>query len=183
MAIQISGTTVINNSRQLQNIASLDATSTTNIKAAVDVPAPGQILQKTISTANASSTVFDGPSTSTYSGSGAFTSTPINIKVGDYVSFSGNHTARYRSSPYAQTLTIFVNGVQVVQYYGYVAGSYASLSYDAAANAGTMSGNATITSAMVNARSGSYDVWTYTKTASYNRTVNFYLSVFNDSDL
>ena len=34
MAIQISGTTVINNSRQLQNIASLDSTTTSTIAAA-----------------------------------------------------------------------------------------------------------------------------------------------------
>jgi len=35
MAIQISGTTVINDSRQLQNVASLDATTTASIKSAV----------------------------------------------------------------------------------------------------------------------------------------------------
>ena len=35
MAIQISGTTVVNNSRQLQNIASLDSTTTATIAAAV----------------------------------------------------------------------------------------------------------------------------------------------------
>ena len=34
MAIQISGTTVINNSRQLKNIASLDSTTTSTIAAA-----------------------------------------------------------------------------------------------------------------------------------------------------
>lgn len=34
MAIQISGTTVVNNSRQLQNIASLDSTTTSTISAA-----------------------------------------------------------------------------------------------------------------------------------------------------
>lgn len=34
MAIQISGTTVINNSRQLQNIASLDSTTTSTISSA-----------------------------------------------------------------------------------------------------------------------------------------------------
>ena len=34
MAIQISGTTVVNNSRQLQNIASLDSTTTNTIAAA-----------------------------------------------------------------------------------------------------------------------------------------------------
>lgn len=34
MAIQISGTTVVNNSRQLQNIASLDSTTTTTLQGA-----------------------------------------------------------------------------------------------------------------------------------------------------
>lgn len=34
MAIQINGTTVVNNSRQLQNIASLDSTTTSTIAAA-----------------------------------------------------------------------------------------------------------------------------------------------------
>lgn len=34
MAIQISGTTVVNDSRQLQNIASLDSTTTSTIQAA-----------------------------------------------------------------------------------------------------------------------------------------------------
>ena len=38
MAIQISGTTVVNNSRQLQNIASLDATTTTTISSASSPP-------------------------------------------------------------------------------------------------------------------------------------------------
>ena len=37
MAIQINGTTVVNNSRQLQNIASLDTTTTNTIKSAAGV--------------------------------------------------------------------------------------------------------------------------------------------------
>ena len=37
MAIQISGTTVVNNSRQLQSIASLDTTTTNTIKSAAGV--------------------------------------------------------------------------------------------------------------------------------------------------
>jgi len=40
MAININGTTVINNSRQLQNIASLDSTTTTTIAAAAGGGAP-----------------------------------------------------------------------------------------------------------------------------------------------
>lgn len=38
MAIQISGTTVVNDSRQLQNIASLDATTEATISAVAGVP-------------------------------------------------------------------------------------------------------------------------------------------------
>lgn len=38
MAIQISGTTVVNNSRELQNIASLDSTTTSTISAASSPP-------------------------------------------------------------------------------------------------------------------------------------------------
>ena len=38
MAIQISGTTVVNDSRELQNIASLDSTTTSTISAASSPP-------------------------------------------------------------------------------------------------------------------------------------------------
>ena len=38
MAIQVGGTTVVNNSRQLQNIASLDSTTTTTISSASSPP-------------------------------------------------------------------------------------------------------------------------------------------------
>ena len=62
MAIQISGTTVINNSRQLQNIASLDSTTTSTIAAAAGGGTKIIIEQGTF----ASSGTFTAPYTGDY---------------------------------------------------------------------------------------------------------------------
>jgi hypothetical protein len=192
MAIKISGTTVVNDSRQLQNIASLDSTTAATIGAAAggtaffeDDASPGLIYSKSYTSTSAGSTVITGPQTFVYAGSGSFTGTSYNVSAGDYVSFSGSHLSNYRGSEATQYFTFFINGIQVVQYNGYISGSYASLSSNTPANAGGRSGGAAVTSAMVNARSGSYDVWTYTKSGAngINRSTTVTLKVYNDSDI
>ncbi|MDB4830781.1 hypothetical protein OAH41_06530 [Paracoccaceae bacterium] len=92
MAIQISGTTVINNSRQLQNIASLDSTTISTISAAAGgspIPDWGgdgipyllqQLSGTTTSTAAANVSYASNYVTITGAGNGTF----IRGRVGSY---------------------------------------------------------------------------------------------------
>jgi len=62
MALQISGTTVVNNSRELQNIASLDSTTTSTIAAAAGGGTKMITEQKTLNTSG----TFTAPYTGDY---------------------------------------------------------------------------------------------------------------------
>lgn len=101
MAIQISGTTVVNNSRQLQNIASLDSTTAATIGAAaggeaymhpVHAPnASGNGNQNTVYTAGSNGATFI---TSLYSNS--YSAVP------QYSSTTWFHTKPFRRSNSSQ---------------------------------------------------------------------------------
>lgn len=174
MAIQISGTTVVNDSRQLQNIASVDATTAAVIAANAgsgDVPAEnylmypdaarytvGQLLYitsnsvatgsgRTLQTIQASER---GPAYGTYSGDGVIT--PATLQAGDTfvisrVTFISHNTTGTISVKFS------LNGV--------TASNTASFTCSSTSNYLTIYPDPyavfTVTQAMVNARSGSTD--------------------------
>lgn len=91
MAIQISGTTVINDSRQLQNVASLDATTTASIKSAVG--GGGSV------TATASGSIANGDTVVLNSNGtvSAITGSEIAASVGSETTFFSTTTKTYRA--------------------------------------------------------------------------------------
>lgn len=82
MAIQISGTTVVNNSRQLQNIASLDSTTTSTISSASSPPtAFDAVGTYTISARASGNNNLNVGSTTAGSGLRYFTFWPADIQL------------------------------------------------------------------------------------------------------
>ena len=204
MAIQISGTTVVNDSRQLQNIASLDSTTTATIASAAgggDVPADSflmypdvpssymsQILYissnsvatgsgRTLQTIQASAR---GPAYGTYSGDGDVTSSTLqagDVFVISKVTFYSHNTTGTISVKFS------LNGV--------TASNTASFTCSSTSNYFSIDLNPyvifTVTQAMVNARSGSTDDFKlYHSSASplgpYSHQ-NIYYQVWKDSAL
>lgn len=83
MAIKIGGTSVVNNSRQLQNIASLDSTTASTIGNSISVPAAQAVKYA------------GGTSSSGNCGSCSFGTNPFNATAGAAVMVKGLN--RYRS--------------------------------------------------------------------------------------
>ena len=95
MAIQISGTTVIDNSRQLQNIASLDATTEATIGAVAGTSTTfGDVGTYAWATTRSISGGSYFTAGSTYAGSGLY---PAGTSMGS-VGYSNSDGLFYRSS-------------------------------------------------------------------------------------
>ena len=194
MAIQISGTTVVNDSRQLQNIASLDATTTTTIAAAASSgpPMPAddylmfqpeyvQYLANNSSnkiSKNTLNEVTHKNAGNSYAGEGA--NTLNTFAAGDVIGFT---QVFFINPGYAGnvTLQMGVNGVDT------------SLSLVVTSSG---SGNnffnvdsfphIDITQAMVNARSGSSDILTFWQSSwgiASGGLISITAKVFRDSAL
>jgi hypothetical protein len=204
MAIQISGTTVINNSRQLQNIASVDATTAATIAANAgvgDVPADTYLMYpeaasntmsqllyisansvatgsgRTLQTTQASAR---GPAYGTYSGDGVVT--PATLQAGDIFVFS-KFTFISHNTTGTLSVKFSLNGVTASNTLSATCSStsnYFSVDLDPVVIF-------TVTQAMVNARSGSQDDFRlYHSSASplgqYSHQYTYY-QVWKDSAL
>jgi hypothetical protein len=109
MAIQISGTSVINNSRQLQNIASLDSATTATIAAAgvgvgrTDFTSTGGSTSQTFSLPNAGKAYLITSQSVTCTGTtgGALQIRPANaLYPTNYRNMGGQHNVYHTHKPY-----------------------------------------------------------------------------------